>query len=45
MCYFLVHARRNFYDLGEGYNDLADIALDLISNIYDNEAQTKKLNI
>ena len=38
MCYCLVHARRNFYDLGDGYDDLADVALDLIGKIYDNEA-------
>ena len=44
MCYCLVHARRNFYDLGDGYDDLADVALDLIGKIYDNEAATKKLN-
>jgi transposase len=45
MCYCLVHARRNFYDLGEGYDDLADVALDLIGKIYDNEAATKALNV
>ena len=43
MCYCLVHARRNFYDLGEGYDDLADVALDLIGKIYDNEAATKDI--
>lgn len=44
MCYCLVHARRNFYDLGEGYDDLAEVALDLISKIYDNEAKAKLLS-
>lgn len=41
LCYCLVHARRNFYALGDGYDDLADTVIDLISELYDNEANTK----
>ena len=29
MCYCLVHARRNFYSLGEGYDDLVEEVIDL----------------
>ncbi|MFZ9080970.1 MAG: IS66 family transposase, partial [Alphaproteobacteria bacterium] len=43
LCYCLVYARRNFYDLGEGYDDLVDVVLELIAQIYDNEAQTKEM--
>jgi transposase len=44
LCYCLVHARRNFYSLGDGYDDLADTVIDLISEIYDNESQTKNMS-
>lgn len=44
LCYCLVHARRNFYALGDGYDDLADTVIDLISELYDNEAKTKGLS-
>lgn len=41
LCYCLVHARRQFYELPEGYDDLADRVIGLIGNIYDHEAHTK----
>ena len=41
LCFCLVHARRQFYELPEGFDDLADKVIGLIGNIYDNEAQTK----
>ncbi len=44
LCYCLVHARRNFYALGDGYDDLADTVIDLIGELYDNEAKTKGLS-
>lgn len=44
LCYCLVHARRNFYDLGDGYDDLVDFVIDSISQIYDFEKQTKKMS-
>ena len=44
LCFCLVHARRQFYELPEGYDDLADKVIGLIGNIYDNEAETKKLD-
>ena len=43
MCYCLVHARRNFYALGCGYDDVVDTVIDLISKLYDNDAQTKEM--
>ncbi len=44
LCYCLVHARRQFYELPDGFNDLADKVIGLIGTIYDNEAQTKGLS-
>jgi transposase len=41
LCFCLVHARRQFYELPNGYDDLADKVIGLIGNIYDNEAHTK----
>lgn len=41
LCFCLVHARRQFYELPEGYDDLADMVIGLIGTIYDNEAHTK----
>jgi transposase len=41
LCFCLVHARRQFYELPEGHNDLADTVIGLIGNIYDNESHTK----
>lgn len=42
LCYCLVHARRQFYDLPNGYDDLADKVIGLIGKIYDHEAHMKK---
>jgi len=44
LCYCLVHARRNFYDLGDGYDDLVEFVLDSISKLYDNDKQTKSMS-
>lgn len=41
LCYCLVHARRQFYELPTGYDDLADKVIGLIGTIYDHEAHTK----
>jgi len=41
LCYCLVHARRQFYELPDGYDDLSDKVIGLIGKIYDHEAQTK----
>jgi transposase len=41
LCYCLVHARRQFYELPDGYDDLADKVIGLIGTIYDHEAHTK----
>jgi transposase len=43
LCYCLVHARRQFYELPDGYDDLADEVMRLIGKIYDNEAATKTM--
>ena len=44
LCFCLVHARRNFYDLPDGYDDLAETVIVLISRIYDVEDRTKSMN-
>lgn len=44
LCYCLVHARRNFYDLGEGYDDLVDFVIDSITSLYDNDRLTKGMD-
>jgi transposase len=44
LCFCLVHARRQFYELPNGYDDLADKVIGLIGDIYDVEAQTKQLS-
>lgn len=41
LCFCLVHARRQFYELPNGYDDLADRVIGLIGTIYDHEAYTK----
>lgn len=41
LCFCLVHARRQFYELPNGYDDLADKVIGLIGVIYDHEAHTK----
>ena len=43
LCYCLVHARRQFYELPDGYNDLADEVIRLIGKIYQNESWAKNL--
>lgn len=37
----MVHARRQFYELPNGYDDLADKVIGLIGAIYDHEAHSK----
>ena len=44
LCYCIVHARRNFYDLGDGYDDLVDFVIDSVSTLYDNDKKTKSMN-
>ena len=41
LSFCLVHARRQFYELPNGYDDLADKVIGLIGTIYDHEAHTK----
>lgn len=43
LCYCLVHARRQFYELPNGYDDLADEVIRLIGKVYDNESWAKQL--
>jgi len=43
LCYCLVHARRQFYELPNGYDDLADEVIRLIGKIYENESWAKNL--
>ena len=43
LCYCLVHARRQFYELPDGYDDLAEQVMGLIGKIYDNEFQAKSM--
>jgi len=44
LCYCLTHARRQFYELPNGYDDLADEVIRLIGKIYDNERWAQKLS-
>jgi transposase len=44
LCYCLVHAGRQFYELPDGYDDLADKVMGMIGKIYDIEAQTKGMS-
>jgi hypothetical protein len=44
LCFCLVHARRQFYELPNGYDDLADKVIGLICTIYDYEAYTKGMS-
>lgn len=41
LSFCLVHARRQFYELPHGYDDVADKVIGLIGTIYDYEAHTK----
>ena len=43
LCYCLVHARRQFYELPDGYDDLADTVIMRIGKIYDHESYAKTL--
>ncbi|MDA7949810.1 MAG: IS66 family transposase, partial [Hyphomicrobiaceae bacterium] len=43
LCYCLIHARRQFYELPDGYDDLADTVIRLIGKVYDNEDNTKSM--
>lgn len=43
LCYCLTHARRQFYELPKGYDDLADKVIFLIGKIYDHEGCAKGL--
>lgn len=44
LCYCLVHARRQFYELPDGYDDLADNVIALIGKIYDHENSSKGMS-
>jgi transposase len=44
LSYCLVHARRQFYELPDGYDDLADAVIDLIGKIYDHDSYAKGLS-
>src|SRR5579872_1323793 len=41
LCYCLVHARRQFYNLPDGYDDLSEDVMGMIGTIYDHEEHTK----
>lgn len=41
LCYCLVHARRQFYELPDGYDDLSEEVMRMIGKIYDHENQAK----
>jgi transposase len=44
LCYCLVHARRQFYELPDGYDDLSEEVMGMIGKIYDYEYQTKGMS-
>lgn len=44
LCYCLVHARRQFYELPDGYDDLSEAVMGMIGKIYDYEYQTKGMS-
>jgi transposase len=44
LCFCLVHARRNFYDLPDGYDALAETVIYLIGKIYDIEKRTEGMD-
>lgn len=44
LCYCLIHARRQFYELPDGYDDLAEEVMGMIGKIYDYEEQTKGMS-
>jgi len=41
LCHCLTHARRQFYELPNGYDDLADEVMRMIGKIYDHDALAK----
>jgi transposase len=44
LCHCLTHARRQFYELPNGYDDLADEVMRMIGKIYDYDALTKTMS-
>ena len=44
LCHCLTHARRQFYELPNGYDDLADEVMRMIGKIYDHDALTKTMS-
>ena len=44
LCHCLTHARRQFYELPNGYDDLADEVMRMIGKIYDHDAVTKTMS-
>ncbi len=44
LCHCLTHARRQFYELPDGYDDLAEEVMGMIGKIYDHEAATKNMS-
>lgn len=44
LCYCLIHARRQFYELPDGYDDLAETVIRFIGKIYDHEDHAKSLS-
>lgn len=44
LCYCLIHARRQFYELPDGYDDLAEEVMGMIGKIYDHEHATKSMS-
>ena len=44
LCNCLTHARRQFYELPNGYDDLADEVMRMIGKIYDNDSLTKAMS-
>jgi transposase len=44
LCHCLVHARREFYELPDGYDDLAEEVMGFIGKVYDNEFAAKQMS-
>ena len=44
LCHCLTHARRQFYELPNGYDDLADEVMRMIGKIYDHDALAKAMS-
>lgn len=44
LCHCLTHARRQFYELPDGYDDLAEEVMGMIGKIYDHESTTKNMS-